>query len=64
VNRREFSEAVRTAALVRAKMRCEQCSRRDDLEFHHVGHRADPSLFNCQVLCATCHLAEHRKRRK
>jgi hypothetical protein len=29
----------------------------------HVGHRRDASLFNCLVLCARCHQAEHVRRR-
>jgi hypothetical protein len=44
--RREFSQAVRTEALIPCKVRCEACGSRCNLEFHHRGHRADASLFN------------------
>jgi hypothetical protein len=61
--RREFSSVVRSNALLRAKDRCETCGSRHQLELHHVGHRGDASLFNCLVLCARCHQAEHTRRR-
>jgi 5-methylcytosine-specific restriction endonuclease McrA len=61
--RREFSPHVRSAALLRAKYRCEQCGDKHDLELHHRGHPADTSLFNAVVLCAGCHTAEHKRRR-
>lgn len=58
--RREFSLAVQRAALDRAHWRCEQCSIKHSLQFHHVGHRGDRSLFNCKVLCVACHGEIHR----
>jgi hypothetical protein len=61
--RREFSSVVRSNALLHAKDRCETCGSRQQLELHHVGHRRDASLFNCLVLCARCHRAEHARRR-
>jgi hypothetical protein len=57
--RQEFSSVVRINALLRAKDQCEACGSRQQLELHHVGHRGDASLFNCLVLCARCHQAEH-----
>jgi hypothetical protein len=33
------------------------------MRLHHVDHRLDASLFNCLVLCARCHQAEHTRRR-
>ena len=59
----EFSPTVRSQALLRCKYRCEVCGSRRELQLHHVGHRADRSLFNCTVLCADCHTKEHRRRR-
>ena len=59
--RREFDPAVRAAALRRAVYRCEQCGSKQDLELHHIGHPRDVSLFNAEVVCADCHLAEHRR---
>ena len=61
--RREFSPAVKSAAMKRAVYRCERCQATDNLEFHHRGHNADNSLFNTEVLCRRCHLAEELKRR-
>jgi 5-methylcytosine-specific restriction endonuclease McrA len=61
--RRDFAPNVRAAALLRAKYRCEQCGARERLELHHRGHPKDTSLFNCIVLCADCHAAEHKRRR-
>ena len=61
--RREFSPVVRDVALHRASYRCELCGTKLGLEFHHRGHNADSSLFNCQVLCAGCHAEEHRRRK-
>jgi 5-methylcytosine-specific restriction endonuclease McrA len=55
IERREFNPAVREQALIRATYRCERCGVRWPLEFHHRGHRADRSLFNCEVLCMRCH---------
>lgn len=60
--RRDFSRAVRDAALLRAKHRCEVCGSKSDLELHHRGDRGDTSLFNCVVLCAGCHAQEHQRR--
>jgi 5-methylcytosine-specific restriction endonuclease McrA len=62
--RREFDSAVRLEALLRAKFRCEACGDKLTLELHHRGYRADRSLFNCQVLCAGCHVKEHKRRRQ
>lgn len=62
--RREFSPAVRAAALLRAKDRCQQCGTKDSLELHHIGHWADRSLFNCRVLCRHCHRRVHALRRR
>ena len=62
--RREFSQAVHHAALMRAQFRCEQCGRKEQLELHHVGHRADRSLFNARILCAACHARYHADRRR
>jgi 5-methylcytosine-specific restriction endonuclease McrA len=61
--RREFGSAVREQALQRAVYRCERCGVRQPLEFHHRGHPADRSLFNCEVLCTPCHRAETNKRK-
>jgi ATP-dependent exoDNAse (exonuclease V) alpha subunit len=44
--RREFSTAVRAAAVTRAKARCEICGSKRALEYHHRGHGADNSAFN------------------
>jgi hypothetical protein len=60
--RKEFSSAVRSAALLRAKYRCEDCGSRQQLELHHIGLRRGAPLFNCTVLCVDCHKAEHRRR--
>ena len=60
--RAEFTPAVREQALRRAIHRCERCGVRWPLEFHHRGYRGDRSLFNCEVLCAGCHYAEHVRR--
>lgn len=57
--RREFSAAVRRKAFDRAGWRCERCDMRWPLELHHVGHAADRSLFNAQVLCVPCHTKIH-----
>jgi hypothetical protein len=62
--RREFGPAVRSEALLRCKHRCESCGSRHDLQLHHVGYRADCSLFNCAVLCAACHTEEHQRRKE
>lgn len=61
--RSEFSNDVRDAALARATYRYERCGWRGLLELHHRGNRRDCSLFNCEVLCVTCHAAEHKRRR-
>ena len=61
-NRREFTPEVKRTALYRASFRCEKCDRKDGLEFHHVGYRADRSGFNCQVLCRGCHCEVHSAR--
>ena len=58
--RREFSDTVRKWALLRAKDRCEQCGSKGPLQFHHIGHRADRSAFNCRVLCIPCHNEVHK----
>jgi len=57
-----FSRDVKRAALRRARDRCEQCGSFDALEVHHIGYVKDRSLFNALVLCAPCHLAEHKRR--
>lgn len=62
--RREFSDIVRERALFLANYRCSVCSYRNKLQFHHVGNRGDNSLFNCQVLCEQCHVAEEQRRKK
>jgi 5-methylcytosine-specific restriction endonuclease McrA len=62
--RREFSPAVRQAALLRAKFRCERCENKHELQLHHMGDPADTSLFNAQVLCINCHTEEHNRRSK
>jgi 5-methylcytosine-specific restriction endonuclease McrA len=59
--RPEFTQAVRDAALRRARYRCESCGRKGDLELHHVGNRADRSGFNAEVLCSACHSARHSR---
>ena len=53
--RREFSDDFKAMALTRAKGRCERCggSRHAGLQYHHVGHPSDSSLFNCMLLCRT-----------
>jgi hypothetical protein len=58
--RREFSPAVRQAALLRAHYRCEKCGAREQLEFHHR-YRMDRSLFACVVLCVPCHVELHQR---
>jgi hypothetical protein len=60
--RREFSPAVRQAALARAYHRCERCESKSQLELHHRGHAGDRSGFNCEVLCVRCHRDEHHHR--
>jgi 5-methylcytosine-specific restriction endonuclease McrA len=62
IHRAEFTPAVKQQALLRAAYRCERCGTRTSLEFHHRGHRADRSLFNCEMLCVACHQLEHAKR--
>jgi 5-methylcytosine-specific restriction endonuclease McrA len=57
--RREFGPAVRRAALLRAKDRCELCGSKVELELHHIGNRGGRSLFNAKVLCAECHRRLH-----
>jgi hypothetical protein len=59
IRRAEFTDVVKQYALQRAVHRC---GVRWPLEFHHRGHRADRSLFNCEVLCVPCHKAEHARR--
>src|SRR5258706_5397461 len=61
--RREFNSQVRSMALIRAKYRCQRCGNRERLEIHHVGCSVDISLFNAEVLCRECHVAEHLHRR-
>jgi len=61
--RREFSPEVRSRALMCAKYRCQRCGGREWLEIHHVGKPMDNSLFNAEVLCRDCHVAEHLRRR-
>ena len=58
--RREFSPAVRQAALLRAVYRCESCGRRGvPLELHHRS-RGDWSAFAAVVLCIPCHRLFHQ----
>lgn len=59
IGRREFSPAVRQAALQRAFYRCEGCGRRDGLELHHRSRR-DWSAFSAVVLCVWCHRLLHQ----
>jgi 5-methylcytosine-specific restriction endonuclease McrA len=58
IRRAEFTPAVKQQALLRAAYRCERCDTRAEL-VHHRCHRADRSLFNCEVLCVQCHQGEH-----
>ena len=62
--RREFGREVRRQALQRARYRCQECGFSENLELHHIGHRADCSLFNCAVLCADCHHDVHAEQRQ
>jgi hypothetical protein len=55
---------VRRKALLRAQNKCECCGDYRALQLHHRGSVLDPSLFNCQVLCDGCHVAEHAKRKR
>jgi hypothetical protein len=64
MRRREFSPNVRSAALLRAQLRCEQCGSKCELQLHHRGHPQDNSLWNCIVWCHACHLAEHKRGRR
>jgi 5-methylcytosine-specific restriction endonuclease McrA len=64
IRRAEFTDSVKEQALRRAVYRCERCGVRWSLEFHHRGHPADCSLFNCEVLCVKCHRSEHAKRNR
>lgn len=62
IGRREFSPAVRQAALQRAYYRCEACGHRGDrdaLELHHRS-RGDRSAFAAVVLCIRCHRLFHQ----
>jgi len=61
--RREFSDAVKDLAMLRARFRCELCSSRTrkELQLHHIGNPMDNSLFNAQVLCEDCHVNVHRE---
>jgi hypothetical protein len=62
IGRREFSPAVRQAALLRAYYRCEDCGSRIGLEFHHR-RKLDASAFGCVVLCRDCHRQLHQRQR-
>ena len=46
-----------------AEWRCERCRRRGNLELHHIVPLADGGSLidrnNVEVLCRSCHLAEH-----
>jgi hypothetical protein len=49
--------------LPQAQCRCVVTGTAGARKLHHVGHCRDASLFNCLVLCARCHQAEHARRR-
>jgi 5-methylcytosine-specific restriction endonuclease McrA len=59
--RREFSKAVRVAAFRRCKGHCERCTAHlmpGKFAYDHVlpdGLGGEPTLENCEVLCANCH---------
>jgi 5-methylcytosine-specific restriction endonuclease McrA len=64
-----FSDETKEAALKRAGSQCEcvrgshthsgRCTARTNLEYHHktaVGSGGSDALFNCEVVCRTCHV--------
>jgi 5-methylcytosine-specific restriction protein A len=59
--RREFSKKVMGQAALRANGQCEKCSTRlmaGKIAYDHIIPDAlggEPTLANCQVLCAACH---------
>jgi 5-methylcytosine-specific restriction protein A len=59
--RREFSKKVMGQAALRANGQCEKCSTRlmaGKIAYDHIIPDAlggEPTLENCQVLCAACH---------
>jgi 5-methylcytosine-specific restriction endonuclease McrA len=65
--RREFSNAVKAAAALRANGHCEQCTRRltaGDFHYDHDipdGLGGEPTLDNCRVLCRSCHSVKTAK---
>ena len=59
--RKEFNKKVRLAAFARANGCCEKCTRKFIGEVPNYDHilpdalGGEPTLENCQVLCAACH---------
>ncbi len=56
-----FTRAMKRLALERAFGCCQHCGDAKDLEYDHiipVHQGGEGTLENCQVLCATCHLAK------
>lgn len=74
---RKWMAARRRKYLELRGNRCETCSSKDDLEFHHrnkeekIDHkiwswsrkRIEAELAKCDLLCIACHLSETRKER-
>lgn len=59
--RREFTNAIKAAAALRADGCCEGCTRRLSAGDFHYDHDipdalgGEPTLENCRVLCRSCH---------
>ena len=59
MKRKEFSKAVQTIELERAKFKCRKCKKKLEYPCFEFNHKDDDnsnnSQKNCQVLCLCCH---------
>ena len=56
-------ERLRQRVLDRAGWRCERCGNGPPLEAHHLNGREDNRTEALEVLCTSCHKAEHDRLR-
>lgn len=59
---RKTNKEAREAAIERDGRKCVLCGSTDNLEVHHIKHRADggtDDLDNLTTLCARCHAKQH-----